>query len=259
MNLHRDDFYSFDGTRIAWTELGSGTPIVLLHGLFSSGAVNWRKYGAAAEIAAAGFRVIMPDFRGHGDSASPAAAAAYPPDVLAMDGQALVRHLDLGAYGLGGYSLGARTAVRMVARGATPGRLVLGGMGFEGLVNSGDRGRWFLDIVENPDRFAPGTREAQAAAFLVQNGVDRVAGAHVLRSQCPTSLETLGAIAIPTLVIAGADDADNGSAADLALAMPNAAYVQIPGNHMNAVTRPDFGAAIAAWLSHGVGGAERPD
>lgn len=252
MNLHRDDFLSFDGTRIAWTELGAGAPIILLHGLFSSGAVNWRKYGAAAEIAAAGYRVIMPDLRAHGDSAAPVGAAAYPPDVLAMDIESLVRHLDLVRYDLGGYSLGARTAVRMVARGARPDRLVLGGMGLAGLVDGGERGRWFLDIIENPAGFECGTREAQADAFLTQNGVDRVAGAHVLRSQCWTPVAALRAMTVRTLVIAGADDSDNGSAADLAMTMQNAAFVQIPGNHMNAVTRPDFGAAIAAWLGHGL-------
>ena len=39
-------------------------------------------------------------------------------------------------------------------------------------------------------------------------------------------------------------------AADLALALPNAALVEIPGNHMSAVTKPDFGTALAAWLQH---------
>jgi hypothetical protein len=38
----------------------------------------------------------------------------------------------------------------------------------------------------------------------------------------------------------------------LADALPNAALVTIPGNHMSAVTKPDFGAAIAAWLEHRV-------
>jgi len=44
--------------------------------------------------------------------------AAYPPDVLADDGLALVEHLGLGDgdYDLGGYSLGARIVVRMLAR-----------------------------------------------------------------------------------------------------------------------------------------------
>jgi hypothetical protein len=57
-------------------------------------------------------------------------------------------------------------------------------------------------------------------------------------------------MAIRTLVLCGRNDEDNGSAADLALELPNAALVQIPGNHMSAVTKPDFGAAIAAWLQH---------
>lgn len=250
MILHRDDFLSFDGVRIAWYELGAGTPIMLLHGLFSPGALNWRKYGAAAEIAAAGYRVIMPDFRAHGDSATPVGAAAYPVDVLAMDTEALIRHLDLRHYDLGGYSLGARTAVRMVVRGARPDRLVLGGMGLEGLVDGQERGRWFLDIVENVHGFASGSREAYTSAFLTQSGVDRIAGAHVLRSQAWTPIEAIRAIDLRTMVIAGADDRDNGSAADLAMALPNAAYVEIPGNHMNAITKPDFGAAIAGWLGH---------
>lgn len=250
MRPDRDDFLSFDGTRIAWHEIGAGTPIILLHGLFSSAAVNWIRYGAAAEIASAGYRVIMPDFRAHGDSATPEGAGAYPRDVLAMDVEALARHLQLGDFDLGGYSLGARTAVRLVARGARPARLVLGGMGLAGLVDGAARSRWFLDIVEQAGPFEPGSREAFTNAFLVQNRIDRVAGAHVLRSQCWTPTDVLRGLEARTLVIAGADDDDNGSARELAMTLPDAAHVEIGGNHMSAVTRPDFGTAIAAWLGH---------
>ena len=69
-------FASFDGASIVWHETGAGRPVVLLHGLFSSAAMNWQRYGAADTIAAAGFRVIMPDFRAHGASAAPHDAAA---------------------------------------------------------------------------------------------------------------------------------------------------------------------------------------
>jgi pimeloyl-ACP methyl ester carboxylesterase len=44
-------FGGFDGAGIAVVEIGEGRPIILLHGLFSSGEMNWRRYGAAAEIA----------------------------------------------------------------------------------------------------------------------------------------------------------------------------------------------------------------
>lgn len=251
-SLVQNEFLSFDTTRIAWAELGDGDPIVLLHGLFSNGEMNWRRYGAAAEIAGAGYRVIMPDFRAHGLSAAPHEAAHYPADVLALDIEALVKHLDLGAFDLGGYSLGARTAVRLLARGMQPRRVVLGGMGLAGLTGGTERAAWFLNVIANRDSFEPGTAEANAAAFMKQNRIDGNAVAHVLRSQQATSEAVLRGLETPTLVVCGVHDEDNGSAPDLAMTLPNAAYAEIPGNHMSAVTKPDFGTAIAAWLQHAI-------
>ncbi len=45
---------------------------------------------------------------------------------------ALIAHLGLTDYDLGGYSLGARTTVRMLMKGATAGRVILSGMGCRG-------------------------------------------------------------------------------------------------------------------------------
>lgn len=255
MMVERRDFLSFDGTRLAWHVMGQGRPIILLHGLFSSGAMNWRKFGAAAEIAAAGFEVIMPDFRAHGESAAPHDPAAYPADVLALDIEAFVRHLGLVDFDLGGYSLGARTTVRLLARGMRPRRAVLGGMGLAGLTGGSERGTWFLDVIAGvkaggPGHFAPGSAEHAAASFMVQNHIDAEAVAHVLRSQQSTPIGVLHSLETPMLVVCGVDDRDNGSAPDLALALPNGACVEIPGNHMSAVVKPDFGAAISAWLDH---------
>jgi pimeloyl-ACP methyl ester carboxylesterase len=252
MTPQRADFASFDGERIAWHELGSGAPIILLHGLFSSGAVNWRRYGAAAEIAGAGFRVIMPDFRAHGESACPKHAGAYPPDVLAMDIEALIAHLGLGDFDIGGYSMGGRAVVRLLARGLRPRRAIIAGMGLAGVTAGADRAAWFIKVAEGGD-FAPGSAEAAAAAFMRQNGIDGTAVAHLLRSQVSTPIEVVRSLATPALVVSGAEDRDNGSAGELAMTLANAALVEVPGNHMNAITRPDFGAAIAGWLGHRLG------
>jgi hypothetical protein len=51
------------------------------------------------------------------------------------------------------------------------------------------------------------------------------------------------------LVLSGAEDHDNGSAAALVELLPAARYVEVPGNHMSAVTRPDLGRAIADFLT----------
>ena len=122
-------FESFDGVRLAWRETGEGRPVVLLHGLFSNAWTNWIRYGHAAAVATRGFRVVMPDLRAHGSSAAPHDPGAYPNDVLARDGLALVAHLGLTDYDLGGYSLGARTTARMLALRASPRRVILAGMG----------------------------------------------------------------------------------------------------------------------------------
>ncbi len=247
-------FQSFDGTMIAVHTLGDAAarPVVLLHGLFSSAKMNWVKYGAAAEIAGAGFRLILPDFRAHGASDKPQEAARYPDDVLAQDIEALIAHLGLNDYDLGGYSLGARTTVRLLARGhiPMPRKVVLGGMGLAGITGGTERAGFFLRVIEGAETFPAGTAEFAAQAFMRQNNIDGPAVAHLLRSQVSTPLETVRTLQPQSLVIAGINDQDNGSAEELALALPHAAHVAVPGNHMSAVTKPDFGAAIAGWLAH---------
>ena len=133
MSIEPDFFEARDGVRLAWRAMGEGRPLVLLHGLFSSAEVNWIKFGTAARVAEAGYRVIMPDLRVHGSSDAPQGAEHYPADVLVDDLQDLVAHLDLADFDLGGFSLGARTSVRAVVAGMRPRRLILGGMGLAGL------------------------------------------------------------------------------------------------------------------------------
>lgn len=181
-------FESFDGTRLAWRELGEGRPVVLIHGFFSNATINWIKYGHAAKIAAAGFRVIMPDLRAHGDSAKPHDAASYPPDVLMRDGFALIEHLGLSNYDLAGYSLGGRTTMRMLANGATPRRAVLSGMGLEGILHTSGRGHYFHNVLTNLGSFARGSSEWLTEAFLKTTGGDPVALLRIL----DTFVEWLG-------------------------------------------------------------------
>jgi pimeloyl-ACP methyl ester carboxylesterase len=54
---------------------------------------------------------------------------------------------------------------------------------------------------------------------------------------------------MPTLVLCGADDQDNGSATALAEALPDARYVAIPGTHMSSVTQREMGDEMVAFLT----------
>jgi pimeloyl-ACP methyl ester carboxylesterase len=243
-------FQGRDGARLAYREMGEGRPVVLIHGFFSTALVNWVRYGHAAKIAALGYRVVMPDLRGHGDSAKPHDASAYPRDVLADDGFALIEHLGLTDYDLGGYSLGGRTTIRMLARGARPGRAIVAGAGWDGIVNTGGRGARFRHILTNLGTFERGSAEWMAEAFLKTVGGDPVALLHVLDTFVDTSREDLERIETPTLVLMGSDDHDTGSGEDLAAALPHGQYAVMPGNHMSAVTKPDLGAAVADFLGN---------
>lgn len=245
----RETFPGFDGADLALHRLGAGAPVILLHGLFSSAQINWIKFGTAAAIAAQGYEVLMPDLRAHGASAAPHDPAAYPPDVLVRDLAGLVAHLDLATYDLGGFSLGARTVLHAVAKGAAnPSRLIVGGMGAEGLTGWARRAAHFIGLI---DRFEAITRDDPAwlaAQFMKSQKVDRTATRLLLGSFTDLPLEMLDRIVIPVLVVCGEEDHDNGSATDLAARLLDGKYVEVPGGHMSSVTEPELGRAIADWL-----------
>jgi pimeloyl-ACP methyl ester carboxylesterase len=237
------------GTRLAVHRRGAGRPVVLLHGLFSSAEVNWIKFCTAQALADAGFEAVMPDLRAHGQSEAPHDATAYPEDVLVRDLEAVVGGLGLQDYDLGGFSLGARTAIKGVIEGLRPRRLMLGGMGYIGLANWERRTAHFVDAI---DRFGEIDREDPAylaQAFMKTMKIDRVAVRHLLLSVGDTPLDRLHEVAMSTALVCGTEDDDNGSAQDLAAALPDARYCPVPGTHMSSVTKPEFGKAIADFLS----------
>jgi len=238
-----------DGVELAWHELGEGPPVILLHGLFSDAQMNWIKFGHAERIASGGFRVIMPDLRAHGQSAKPHGAGFYPKGILARDLRELIEHLSLPEFDLGGFSLGARTVVEAVGEGLRPRRAILGGAGLEGLRNWKRRKTFFLEAIELFDRAQRGDAHWLSIQFMKSQNIDRVAAAELLESFEDAFVEWLQAITMPTLVLCGSEDDDNGSAEELANALPHATFLEVPGTHMSSVTKPQFGEAIADFLA----------
>jgi pimeloyl-ACP methyl ester carboxylesterase len=212
-------FPGHDGVQLAYRETGSGRPLILLHGFMGTGS-DWLDHGPGDTLAETGFRLVLPDFRGHGQSPRPHDLPAYPPDVLADDALALIRHLGLGAgeYDLGGYSLGGRIVVRMLARGAEPGRAVVAGQG--------------LAKIAGPQG----------------GGASRRALLCVLGSLVPTPEDDLRRITTPTLVVIG--DRDERSDADeLAALLPAGRFARVPGGHGSAFAAPELAAMIKAFLA----------
>ena len=238
-----------DSVDLAFHEVGEGRAVILLHGLFSDAQMNWIKFGHAERIAAAGFRVIMPDLRAHGQSGKPHGAEHYPSGILARDLRELVQHLKLTDFDLGGFSLGARTVVEAIGEGLSPRRAVLGGAGLEGLRHWERRKNFFLEAIELFDRVQRGDPHWLSIQFMKSQKIDRLAAALLLESFADAFMIWLEAFTMPTLVVCGDRDDDNGSAEELANILPHATFREVPGTHMSSVTKPEFGEAIAEFLA----------
>ena len=229
--------------------MGEGRTVLLLHGLFSSAYVNWIKFGHAAAIAARGFRVLMPDFRVHGESAAPHEADAYPDDVLARDVEAIITHFGLEDFDLGGFSLGARTTALLLTQGLRPRRAIFAGMGLEGLSGWAGRRDFFLSVIADGAAIKHGDPRWLSFQFMKSMKVDGVAASLLLKSFGDVDVSSLGSVDVPVLVVCGSEDRDNGSPQALVAALPYAQLVEVPGTHMSSVTHKELGVAMAEFLS----------
>lgn len=239
-----------DGVELAWREVGSGRSFVLLHGLMGSGA-RLAGQGLVPALAGRGYRVILPDLRGHGDSGRPHDPACYPPDILAEDMLAFIGHLGPGSFDLGGYSLGGKLVLRLLARGARPAHAVVGGQGLDALDAESDRTdghRRMLAAVAGGAALPAGSPEEAMADWIKESGVDARAVGLVLDTFVATPADALRPVSVPTLVIAGDRDSRGTSAGPLAALLPHGRLVLVPGDHVTALGAPEFTTAVLEFL-----------
>ena len=90
-----------NGIRLAYDDLGNGPAVMLIHG-YPLCRRMWRPQVEA--LVAAGFRVIVPDLRGFGESE--AGNEPGSTDRLADDLVALLDHLKIDRATVGGMSMG---------------------------------------------------------------------------------------------------------------------------------------------------------
>lgn len=119
---------SFDGVELAYADSGGeGFPLMLLHGFTTSSLIDWTDTGLYRAFADAGRRVIMPDLRGHGESAKPHSPHSYCDRAMARDVHALAVHSGVSEYDVMGYAMGAKVAIEAVLMSERIRKLVLAG------------------------------------------------------------------------------------------------------------------------------------
>lgn len=121
------------GKDIFYLEMGSGEPLVLLHG-GGPGASGWSNYNRNAQVLSTRYRVIIPDLPGYGRSnKDPITGPRYTHYASAMIG--LLDTLGLKKAHVVGNSLGGGTALKMALDAPSRvGKLIL--MGPAGLVSA---------------------------------------------------------------------------------------------------------------------------
>ena len=110
------------------------------------------------------------------------------------------------------------------------------------------RSAFFTDAIDRFDSVKHGDPAFPAVSFMKTMKVDRVAARLLLQTFTDTPPEALAALSMPTLIVNGDQDRDNGDPAALTQTLPNAVQAVIPGTHMSCVTKPDFGQAIRDFL-----------
>jgi pimeloyl-ACP methyl ester carboxylesterase len=224
-------FVQANGLLVGVDIVGSGPPIVLLHGASSSGRED---FGAQVPALARSFTCHLPDARGHAATAWDAAAGLHLAD-LAADVVALLDALGIGAAHVVGFSMGGATALAVAT--AHPHRvatLVLVGTATEREPRTSVIRR--LADVDRIERQDPAWASALARRHdLVQGpGAWRrlmPAIAAFVAEQDPPTPGALRRASMPALVVVGDRDpiVPVGQAWALARQLPDARLFVVPG------------------------------
>jgi pimeloyl-ACP methyl ester carboxylesterase len=258
---------------------GEGQPVVLCHGITAT-----RRYvlhGSKA-LPRAGYDVVTYDARGHGESDPAPAGESYGYPELVGDLERVVEaQVGDGAFFLGGHSMGAHTAIAYTLR--HPGRvmgLALVGPVYTGAIEPASLDYWdglaaaletegvdgfvaYIDGRQGVDgRWRDSVLRFTRERLLLQRHPEALAVAmrEVTRSQPFGSLDELGELEVPTLVVASNDDADPGHpyevAAAYAQSLPNARLLsEDPGESPLAWQGGKLSRALAAFYAEALSSA----
>lgn len=236
-------FSSFDDTKIAYTDEGKGKPILLIHG-FLMQAKNWDKSELKKDLLAKGYRVIVPDLRGNGNSDKPQDDEAYRQDAEVLDLMFLMVELKISKYMAIGYSRGSILLARLMTKDRRLKKAVIGGMGIDFTKPSWKRRILFRDAFNGSIN-----EETQGAVDYAKSiGADLRSLYLQQKHQPVTTKSQLAQIKIKVLVVVGDIDLDNGNPEELHMTIPKSKLKIVPGNHNNAYKSLEFSKAIMDFL-----------
>jgi len=232
-----------NGVTLFYEVLGSGPTLLLSHG-FGASAAMW---APQREALSANHRLILWDMRGHARSDSPEDPAAYSEADAEGAASALVGGLSLGGYMSLAFALSHPERVNGLLLFDT-------GPGYK---QDEAREKWNGFARRQAEKYesrgleaAPQGPETEGAAHRSALGLANAARGMLAQVNARVMLG-LDSIAVPTLVLVGAEDKPYlGAAEYMARKIPDAAQVVVPGaGHAANLDQPEaFNAAVLSFL-----------
>ena len=240
------------GVDIAYSDEGTGKPVLLVHGFASNGRVNWQATGWTKTLLGAGYRVVTIDNRGHGESEKLYDVEKYSASIMAEDAKRLLDHLNIKQAAVMGYSMGARIStfltllhperVSLLVIAGLAERMVLGVPGAEAISD----GLLAATVREVTD---PGARSFRIFAENTKSDL-KALSACMRSSRVKIKPEALSHIKCPVLIVAGELDDIAGPVQPLVDLIPAAKGVVLTNrNHMNAVGDSEYKKAVLEFLA----------
>ena len=238
-------FYtSFDGTKIYYEVKGNGYPVLLIHGFCGTGE-GWKKSILYTNLLKGGYKVILLDLRGNGQSDKPHTDAGYSNDAEAKDIIGLMTSLNITKYNIVGYSRGSIIAARLLILDNRVNKTVMGGMG-DGFTDP----NWPRRI--HAYRTLMGDKRYHEfddmMKYIHTQSFDVAALALQQKYQPSTSPAELSKVTKPVLIVRGSEDKENGSETVLQRLIPGSRVSYVPGDHNTASKNNQFSAAVFFFL-----------
>jgi pimeloyl-ACP methyl ester carboxylesterase len=244
-----------DGIKIDYEVTGEGPALLLTHGYSATGQM-WQ--GQLATLSPH-FKVITWDMRGHGASDYPQDQAAYSEAATVADMAALLDVVGADKAIVGGLSLGGYMSLAFHRAHPERTRALLIIDTGPGYRNDQARDGWNANALRRAERLeAEGLGDLSKAGAEVRqarhrdaSGLARAARG-MLTQRDARVIESLPTIAVPAVVIVGADDAPFLAASDyMAAKIPGAKKVVIENaGHSANIDQPQaFNAALLGFLT----------